>query len=331
MTIKVTLLALKHWKKLIIILTLIFTLIFMFFFNLEEPNEFEFDEGGIAKVSPLVLRYEPLVTKYAEKYGVGDYVQLLLAKIMQESGGRLPDVMQSSESIGLPPNTITDPEQSIDVGVKYFAAVLKSAKGDVKLALQSYNFGGGFIDYALDRGGYSKDVAVAFSDMMAKKLGWPRYGDVNYVENVLRYLSGFAGSPNDYGFVKPINGDVTSGFGYRIDPFGGGADFHGGIDYGCQNQPKPIFAVKAGKVTRSGWQNPNNHGEGFGQRVYIDHGNNLVTVYGHLSKINVKEGQEISQGQQLGSCGTTGSSTGMHLHLEMHMKGQKVDPGPYIN
>ncbi|MGM0874728.1 MAG: lysozyme family protein [Bacillota bacterium] len=139
------------------------------------------------------MRYEPLVTKYAQKYGIESYVQLLLAKIMQESGGRLPDVMQSSESIGLPRNTIVDPEFSIDVGVKYFASVLKSAKGDIKLALQSYNFGGGFIPYAQERGGYSKEVAVAFSNMMASKLGWSRYGDVNYVDNVLRYLSGGVG------------------------------------------------------------------------------------------------------------------------------------------
>ncbi|CAK6480981.1 hypothetical protein BFRIPA_00035 (plasmid) [Peribacillus frigoritolerans] len=63
------------------------------------------------------------------------------------------DVMQSSESIGLPPGAITDPEYSIQVGVKHFAEVMKQAKGDVNLALQSYNFGDGFIGYALERGG----------------------------------------------------------------------------------------------------------------------------------------------------------------------------------
>lgn len=144
--------------------------------------------GGEAEVSAAVLRYEPLVMAAAVKYGVEEHVQLLLAKMMQESGGRLPDVMQSSESIGLPRNTITDPAVSIDVGVSYFAEVLKKADGDVKLTLQSYNFGIGFIDYAKKRGGYSKENAVAFSNMMAAKNGWRRYGDINYVDNVLRYL-----------------------------------------------------------------------------------------------------------------------------------------------
>ncbi|MGM0904417.1 MAG: lysozyme family protein [Bacillota bacterium] len=112
-----------------------------------------------------------------------------MALIQQESGGRHLDVMQSSESIGLPPGAITDPEYSIQLGVKYFAEVMKQAKGDIHLALQSYNFGNGFIGYALERGGYSKEVAILFSDMMAEKMGWSRYGDVNYVENVLRYYN----------------------------------------------------------------------------------------------------------------------------------------------
>lgn len=309
-----------------------FILIFTLFLTpQQEPNEFEYDGGGMANVSPLVLRYEPLVTKYAQKYGVESYVQLLLAKIMQESGGRLPDVMQSSESIGLPPNTITDPEQSIDIGVKYFASVLKSAGGDVKLALQSYNFGGGFIPYAQERGGYSKEVAVAFSNMMAAKLGWERYGDVDYVDNVLRYLGGGAPMPvNDYGFVRPLNTEVTSGFGFRIHPITGIPKMHAGTDFSCNKQAIPIYAIKSGTVQKAGWQNPNNHSAGFGQRVYIDHGNGLVSIYAHLSKINLSVGQKVNQGQVVGACGTTGSSTGMHLHLELIMNGQKVDPEPYL-
>lgn len=332
MYVKVGLIALKNWKEILIGFAIFFVLIFMFFFSPEEQqDEYIYDGSGVAAVSPLVMRYEPLVTQYAQKYGVESYVQLLLAKIMQESGGRLPDVMQSSESIGLPPNTITDPEQSIDIGVKYFASVLKSAKGDIKLALQSYNFGGGFIPYAIERGGYSKEVAVAFSNMMAAKLGWERYGDVNYVDNVLRYLSGGSPAPvNAYGFVKPLNTEITSGFGMRIHPITGIPKLHGGTDFSCNKQALPIYAVKSGTVQKSGWQNPNNHSAGFGQRVYIDHGNGLVTIYAHLSKISLSVGQKVNQGQVVGACGTTGSSTGMHLHLELIMNGQKVDPAPYL-
>ncbi|USK77714.1 lysozyme family protein [Peribacillus frigoritolerans] len=336
MYVKAALIAGKHWKKLILILMFMFTLIFMFFFGMEQKeDEFEYEGGGVATVSPLVLRYQPLVEKYAAKYGVESYVPLLLAKIMQESGGRVPDVMQSSESLGLPPNTIQDPERSIDVGIKYFSGILKKAKGDSKLALQSYNFGGGFIDYALKRGGYSKANAVAFSNMMAKKLGWDRYGDINYVDNVMRYLSGgvggSAGPVNSFGFVKPIIGSITSNFGYRIHPITGVPKLHAGTDYSCGQKPVPIYATKSGKVIKAGWQDPNNHKAGYGQRIVIKHSDGLESVYAHLSKFLVKNGQTVTQGQQIGNCGTTGSSTGMHLHFELVVNGQKKDAAPYLN
>ncbi|WP_145949562.1 bifunctional lytic transglycosylase/C40 family peptidase [Paenibacillus sp. Y412MC10] len=143
--------------------------------------------GGMAKVSASVLRYEPLVRKYAKLYGIEDQVNLLLAIIQQESGGNLLDVMQSSESANLDPNTFTDPEISIMYGVIHFAGVFKQAKGDVKLALQAYNFGGEFIGYANARGGYSKENARAFSQMKAAQRGWVRYGDIDYVDHVMQY------------------------------------------------------------------------------------------------------------------------------------------------
>ncbi|MEW9673520.1 bifunctional lytic transglycosylase/C40 family peptidase [Ammoniphilus sp. 3BR4] len=145
--------------------------------------------AGTVHVSKEVLRYEPLIRKYAAENDIEPYVGLILALIQQESGGRSLDVMQASESIGLPPQTIMDPEYSISIGVQYFAQVLKQAKGDIPLALQAYNFGNGFIDYAMPRGGYSKQVAKEFSEMMATKMGWDGYGDVNYVDHVLRYYS----------------------------------------------------------------------------------------------------------------------------------------------
>ena len=176
----------------LLLLTFLFGIGLFLSISLGGENQFESGmsgegAGGTAQVSAEVLRYEPLVAKYAAEYEVEDYVGLILALIQQESGGRHLDVMQSSESIGLPPGTITDPEYSIQLGVKYFAEVMKQSKGDIHLALQSYNFGSGFIGYALERGGYSKEVAIDFSHMMAVKMGWETYGDVNYVDHVLRY------------------------------------------------------------------------------------------------------------------------------------------------
>lgn len=346
MQIKVALLAARHWKKLVMAVAILFMVVFMFFFSLQQEEQqggnFSGDgTGGQAKVTALVLRYEPLVAQYAAKYGVGQYTQLLLAKIMQESGGRLPDVMQSSESIGLPRNAIQDPERSIDVGVKYFAGVMKKAGGDVKLALQSYNFGMGFIDYAKARGGYSKEVAQQFSNMMAAKMGWSRYGDINYVDNVLRYYTNGqfnAGTVsamgnnavNAKGLIRPLNTKITSPFGMRIHPLTGIATMHKGVDFSCNRQNIPIYIVKNGTVTKAGWENPANHGQGYGQRVYVDHGGGFVTVYAHLQRIDVKVGQKVSQNQSVGLCGATGGSKGIHLHFETQVNGARLNPMNYL-
>ncbi|MGM0878416.1 MAG: lysozyme family protein [Bacillota bacterium] len=195
---------------ILLLLTSIFGLALFISISLGGENQFESGmsgegAGGTAQVSTQVLRYEPLIQKYAEEYEVDEYVGLIMALVQQESGGRHLDVMQSSEAIGLPRGSITDPEYSIQIGVKYFAEVMKQAKGDIHLALQSYNFGNGFIEYALERGGYSKEVAIEFSHMMASKMGWSRYGDVNYIEHVLRYYN------NGNGSVVVI-GDGTQSF-----------------------------------------------------------------------------------------------------------------------
>lgn len=338
MQIKLALFAAKNWKELMFSLIFLFILIFMLFFGVQpEEQDYTGDgTGGNAQVSPLVLRYQPLVEKYAQKYGIPTYVQLLLAFMMQESGGRLPDVMQSSESLGFVPNTIQDPEQSIDVGVRYFASNLKAAGGNMKTALQAYNFGAGFIPYAKAHGGYSKEVAVAFSTMMAKKQGWDGYGDVNYVDNVLRYYTGasYAGDIpiNSLGFSLPLGKEmpITSPFGVRIDPITGIATSHDGVDFSCNHEAIPVYAAKAGTVRIAAWNNPNDHTAGLGQRIYMEVGGGMEIIYGHLSELLVKPGQKIEQKQMIGKCGSTGRSTGMHLHFEVHMNGAKVNPMQFI-
>lgn len=189
---------LKHvsWISAVgLILVLLMIPLFVMMLNPSDSEENAFqtqddEETGTIMVSAEVERYRPLFEKYAKKYGVEKLVNILMALTMQESGGRVPDVMQSSESLGLPPNTITDPEQSIDAGVRHFKAVYTSAKGDVDLALQAYNFGGGFITWVQNgKGGkYTLSLAQEFSSMMAGKMGWGRYGDPEYVPHVRRYL-----------------------------------------------------------------------------------------------------------------------------------------------
>lgn len=151
-------------------------------------------------VSAEVEAYEPLIQKYAKQYGIPEYVELIKAVMMQESGGRGLDPMQAAEgsfNTRYPhePNGIQDPEYSIECGVQELKAAIISAEVEnpidmehIKLALQGYNFGNGYISWAkTNYGGYSYANAVEFSTMQAARLGWDSYGDTQYPDHVLRY------------------------------------------------------------------------------------------------------------------------------------------------
>jgi len=150
-----------------------------------------------------VEQYRPLIETYAKQANLEDEVETLLAIMMQESGGRGNDPMQSSERLCGEVGCITDPEQSIEQGVTYFKQTLEAAKGDRKLAVQSYNFGVGFIDYALKHEGrYTPKIAIQFSQEMYENAQDQSiytckrkeaqqydacYGDILYVRDVLGY------------------------------------------------------------------------------------------------------------------------------------------------
>lgn len=162
-------------------------------------------------VSEEVEAYDPLIRQYANEHGIGDYVELIKAVMMQESGGRGNDPMQASESpynteYSNTPGGITDPEYSINVGIQYLASCLAEAEVEspidmehIKLAIQGYNYGNGYISWAKENyGGYSVTNASDFSDMMAAQLGWSSYGDKQYVAHILRYYP--------YGRLIPTGG-----------------------------------------------------------------------------------------------------------------------------
>lgn len=151
-------------------------------------------------ISAEVEAYRPLIRLYAAQHGIPEYEDLIAAVMMQESTGQGTDPMQCSESgyntrFPHAPNSITDPEYSIDVGVHTLADVLHTAGVEspidldrISLALQGYNYGPGYISWALaNYGGYSELNAIEFSDMMAARYGWSGYGDKAYVSHVLRY------------------------------------------------------------------------------------------------------------------------------------------------
>ena len=148
-----------------------------------------------AQVSEQTESYRDMVVDYCEKYGIDDYVDLCLAVIEQESGGNPPDVMQTEQSYYNVNPPIDTAEESIDCGTHELSDCLTKAKSkspnDIKgisLALQGYNFGNGYIDWALKNYGcYSKENAEIFSQKMCVELGYDSYGDVEYVPHVLRY------------------------------------------------------------------------------------------------------------------------------------------------
>ncbi len=125
---------------------------------------------------------------------------------------------------------------------------------------------------------------------------------------------------------KPVTGeiDLTSPYGVRVDPFLHVAAMHTGIDF-RGNVGDPIHATAAGTVATAGWSG------GYGKMVEIDHGNGLATRYGHLSEIDVDVGDTVRVGQIIGRLGSTGRSTGPHVHYETRIDGEAVDPQKFLN
>ncbi len=323
---------LKYILPILLVFALIFGALFMILAiagNFVDKGS-GLQEGTAVNLSKEVLSHKPVVEQYASEYGVEDYVGIILALMMQESGGRGDDPMQASESLCGSVGCITDPEVSIKQGVKYFSQVLDRAGGDVKLALQSYNFGSGFINYVMDRGGkYTQELAIEFSAMKYEELKHTGiyscvrpeavqynacYGDIYYVDAVLRYYDYTLVIEGE--FAMPVQGQPTSDYGMRSDPFTGEQTMHKGIDFGCVNNVTPIHAVQSGKVVYSQFHVNSNGTDGYGNLVMIQHGDQLITAYAHMSNLSVEVGETVEQGQRVGVCGSTGSSTGPHLHFE---------------
>jgi murein DD-endopeptidase MepM/ murein hydrolase activator NlpD len=126
------------------------------------------------------------------------------------------------------------------------------------------------------------------------------------------------------GFIAPMRTMVvTSGYGYRSHPIRGKWLFHQGLDLRAKSRTR-IYAAKEGRVLQAGWMG------GYGNLVVIEHDSDYTTWYGHLSMVHVEEGQTVRQGQVIGLSGSSGHTTGPHLHFEIRSKGESVDPSDYI-
>jgi len=149
----------------------------------------------------------------------------------------------------------------------------------------------------------------------------------NKMQNLERNMSANEHVLRDRGYIPtvwPVVGKLESGFGGRGNPFGGGSyEFHTGQDIDAA-WGDPVVAGASGTVTFVGWQN------GYGQLIVIDHGGGLTSRYGHLSHIDVAQGQTVARSQFIGRVGSTGRSTGPHLHYEVRFNDEAVNPLQYL-
>ena len=142
------------------------------------------------------------------------------------------------------------------------------------------------------------------------------------IESLLRgYIRGVLGSTGR--FMWPVVGRITSGFGFRIHPIHRTRLNHTGLDISRPNGT-PVKASDGGRVVMSGWYG------GYGKCIIINHGKGHATLYGHLSRLGVARGSSVAKGQTIGAVGSTGYSTGAHLHFEVRINGRPVNPKRYL-
>jgi murein DD-endopeptidase MepM/ murein hydrolase activator NlpD len=209
-------------------------------------------------------------------------------------------------------HTLAALEERFDSRAKRIRGVLTDLGVDVSKALQPQGFqlasvGGPFVPLKLP------PDATAF-DRQLYRIHMTR----SQMERLSRTLVAVP-------LRKPIVGDIetTSGFGVRVDPFIRAPAMHTGLDFRA-SVGDPVRTTAAGTVTQTGWNG------GYGKMVEIDHGNGLSTRYAHLSSFEVREGQTVRMGQIVGRVGSTGRSTGPHLHYETRVDGEAVDPQKFL-
>lgn len=157
-----------------------------------------------------------------------------------------------------------------------------------------------------------------------------RQREIEAQREAARRAAGIAGGPQapstgaPGALAWPVSGTITSPFGYRSNPFGGGMEFHQGLDIAAPTGTT-VAAAAGGTVISAGWYG------GYGNYILIDHGGGMATGYGHLSQIFVSSGQQVQSGQAIGAVGSTGASTGPHLHFEVRIHGKPVDPAGYLH
>ncbi len=170
----------------------------------------------------------------------------------------------------------------------------------------------------LQKKGIKKELSIGGEFIPAEKL------TLSYVEYMKKDIEDLFNTMISTPVGTPLTGKINSSFGYRKDPFKKRAGFHSGIDIDADYGQK-IVATADGKVTKASWHSS------YGKTVIIEHENGYETLFGHLSSITVKEGDLVKVGNVIGKAGSTGRSTGTHLHYEVIKDGKRVNPKNFLS
>lgn len=312
------------------------------------------DPSASGSFPEMVEVWRQNVLDCATEFEIPEYTDVLLAIMQGESGGEGLDIMQASEgefNTRFPnvPNGITDPQYSIECGVQEFKKAAELAgvtspddEAHLKVAFQTYNFGMGYATWVkANYGGvYTLENATEFSEIQAASEWWKDYlisngmrypqpyGVPEYAEIIWEYYTSgrrYDSTQSVYGYVWPAPGctTISSPFGYRDGVL------HNGIDIAGQGGGTPVVAVAQGTVEVAGY---NNDPGGYGNFIQINHGDGVITQYGHIDQILVSPGDTVEKGQKIAVIGKgiIGSSTGPHLHFRMTRNGQPADPMDFL-
>ncbi len=230
--------------------------------------------------------------------------------IMREDYKRMQDARRKAEEIANLENAIAKEQASLDSSRRQLVAQQKAIKKDIAYNTKMIN---------------KLRTNRAYYERSENELARQSASLEAMLANRSPAMS--SGIKVTTGFIRPLGGQITSPFGYRVHPIFKTRKFHSGIDIAAPINT-PIRASNTGRVIMSGWYG------GYGKVVIIDHGivrgQAITTLYGHLNSINVTQGQQVKQGQVIGRVGTTGYSTGPHCHFEVRVKGQPRNPLNYI-
>lgn len=316
------------------------------------------NQTGIKMFDPKVEQWRDLVTEIAEEKDMMSYINLALAIIEVETGGdKHRDIMQSSESAGYPKNHYDNERDSVNQGITHLKNAVNTLKrqdeklvNDSKAIAQTYNFGLNYARYLGENNEDSYDIEISekysrevvavalgnttgatypYVNNISEKLGktylYSNGGNFMYGEMVGQYIVDYA----DGEIAPPVSPIIINDyFGYRPPEATGGigSTNHKGLDLHCVGGETPINAFVKGTVVTSEFH------KALGNNIVIKHDDAFYTRYAHMSSLIVSVGQEVQTGQTIGVCGTTGSSTGPHLHFEVSGTpgADHVDPLPYI-